>query len=102
MVRNLGLVRTAGKKLGSPDDSHVRGSSWKNSLHPVKVSEDCRSPSLHLDYNLTRDPESEPHSFSCFWILDPQKLQVGEEILHSDWNQNTAELVQHDSLVLIL
>ena len=101
-MRNLGLVRTAGKKLGSPDDSHVRGSSWKNSLHPVKVSEDCRSPSLHLDYNLTRDPESEPHSFSCFWILDPQKLQVGEEILHSDWNQNTAELVQHDSLVLIL
>lgn len=102
MVRNLGLLQTAGKKLGTFDNSHVRGLSWQNSLHPVRLSEDCRGPSQHLDYNLTRDSESEPRSFSCFWILDPQKLQVGEGIIHSDWNQNTAGLVQHDSLVLIL
>ena len=92
-------LRTAGKKLISFDNSHVRGSSWQNSLHPVKLSEDCRGPSQHL---LARDSESEPRSFSCFWILDPQKLQVGEGIIHSDWNQNSAELVQHDSLVSVL
>ena len=45
-----------------------------------KSSGDCR-PGQHLDYNLMEDTGSEPHSFNCFLILGPQKLQEDECLL---------------------
>lgn len=41
---------------------------------------DC-SPGRHLDYNLMKDTKSEPHSFNCFWVPDPQNLQENECLL---------------------
>lgn len=80
MVRNLGLLPRASKEVSSPGNSCVSRPAWMWVLQPpasLQVTVGLASILTTTSWNTL----GQNHSFNCFSILGPQKLQEDECLL---------------------